>query len=261
VRTLGVFFALVALAGCSATPVDLGRDPEVLWWTDHETGDLSDWQEGSHSSWIEHAGTLGVDESQARSGRFSLDASAAAAPSGTTSAAMLLRTGGLPQAAYYSAWFYVPTGIATAGYWLIFKFRSRAVPDDPTTDVETWDIDLTPQASDVQIVVFQHTSSTDPVQGMMLQPLTTLPIPFGRWFQVEAFLRAANDASGELMLWQDGVLLFDLHGPSAPSAYVQWSAGSAAQSLSSGTAQVHVDDAAVSLRQLGPDSAPFWRGE
>jgi hypothetical protein len=255
-----VCFGWLVLSGCSAKPVDLGRDPDILWWTDHETGDLSDWQQGQYSSWLDNNGSLAVDTQQARSGHFALDTTAVAAPSGTTSAAMLLRTGGLPEAAYYSAWFYVPAGIASAEYWMIFKFRSRT-PDPNPADVELWDIDLTPQTSDVQIRIFHHTSTSDPGAGSRLDPIAPVSIPLGRWFQVEAFLRAVNDDSGELMLWQDGILLYDVQGPSAPSSYVQWSAGCAAKSLSAGDAHVYVDDAAVSLRRLGPDFPPFWRGE
>ncbi|HEY2406491.1 MAG TPA: heparin lyase I family protein [Polyangiaceae bacterium] len=257
----GAALALLGLCACTAKPVDLGRDPDILWWTDHETGTLSDWQQGSYSEWLQDGGALAVDTVQARSGRFALDATAAAASAGATSAAMLLRTGDLPESAYYSAWFYVPTAIASADYWLIFKFRSRTPADAGAMDVELWDVDLTPQASDVQIRVFHHTSDSQATAGTQVDPIAPMPIPLGRWFQVEAFLRAVDDDSGRLTLWQDGALLYDIQGPSAPSSYVQWSAGSAAEALSSGQAKVYVDDAAISLRQLGPDFPPFWRGQ
>lgn len=251
---------LLGLCACSAQAVGLGRDPDILWWTDHETGDLSDWQRGTHSSWLAHGGTLAVDTQQARSGRFALDAVASAAPSGSTSAAMLLRTSDLPQAAYYSAWFYLPADIASADYWLIFKFRSRTSDLTPV-EVELWDIDLTRQGAGLELRVFHHTSTNNPGLGEVVRPESSLAVPLERWFQVEAYLRAAPDDTGELMVWQDGTLLYDIRGPSAPSEYLQWSAGSAAQALSQGQARVLIDDAAISLRRLGPDFPPFWRDE
>lgn len=255
------FIALVlGLCSCSGKTLDLGRDPSILWWTDHETGDLSDWHQGAYSSWTADGGTFTVDAQHARSGRYSLDALATSAPKGTTSAAMLLRTGDLPQAAYYSAWFYLPATISSADYWLIFKFRSRT-PDPNPVDVELWDVDLTPQGSALELRVFHHTSTTDGGFGTEIAPNAPLAAPLERWFQIEAYLRASPDDTGELIIWQDGTVLYDLRGPSAPSTYLQWSVGSAAQSLSHGEARVFVDDAAISSRQLGPDFPPFWRGE
>ena len=261
VRVLTVSLLLMlGLCSCSGKAIDLGRDPEILWWTDHETGDLSDWHRGANSSWLAYGGTLAVDTQQARSGRYSLDAQALAAPKGTTSAAMLLRTGDLPQAAYYSAWFYLPTSATSFDYWLIFKFRSRT-PDPNPVDVELWDIDLTSQGSELELRVFHHASTADGGIGSEIAPATPLAVPRDRWFQVEAYLRAAPDDTGELVIWQDGNVLYDIHGPSAPSAYLQWSVGSAAESLGKGVARAFVDDAAISLRELGPDTPPFWRGE
>src|SRR5260370_42678015 len=38
------YLLTVALAlGCNNRSLSFGDDPGVLWWTDHETGDLSDW--------------------------------------------------------------------------------------------------------------------------------------------------------------------------------------------------------------------------
>lgn len=258
-RALVVLLSL-ELCSCSGRTVDLGRDPEILWWTDHETGDLSEWRQGASSSWTVSGGTLAVDTQQARSGRYALDAQAIAAPKGTTSAAMLLRTGDLPEAAYYSAWFYLPTNVGSFDYWLIFKFRSRT-PDPVPVEVELWDIDVASQGTGLELRVFHHTSSADGGIGTELAPNTSLSVPLDRWFQVEAYLRAAPDDTGELIIWQDGNELYDIHGPSAPSASLQWSVGSAAESLGKGVARAFVDDAAISLRKLGPDAPPFWRGE
>jgi len=260
--------ALAAIAclcalGCSADAVNLGQDPHVIWWTDHETGDLRDWYAGASNvaqdSWFLNGGSLSVTTDQARSGRYSMHAVAVASTS--TSAGMLLRTDDLPPTAYYSAWFFVPESIASTSYWLIFKFRSRTDPSSSASDVELWDLDVVPRGGALALTVFRHTSSTDSSAGSGIDPEANVPIPLGRWFQIEAFIRAANDATGEFAIWQDGVQLYELHGPSAPSSYLQWSVGSAAEALSAGDAAVYIDDAAISRRRLGPTVPPFWRDQ
>ena len=37
-------FALLSLAaGCSDQSFSFGGHPDLYWWTDHESGDVSDW--------------------------------------------------------------------------------------------------------------------------------------------------------------------------------------------------------------------------
>jgi hypothetical protein len=83
----------------------------------------------------------------------------------------------------------------------------------------------------------------------------------GRWFQTEAFFRAANDATGRLQVWFDGTLIYDLTEPTTPSDYVEWSVGAIAEIITPAPATLYVDDAAISTARLGPDYPVFWRGE
>jgi hypothetical protein len=250
---LGAF----GLLGCGAKPVDLGRDPQVLWWTDYETADFSDWTgDGQGSTWLASGGTVDPSRDYARSGSYSMRSVVVSPGLGTQSAGNARRSGNLPPEAYYSAWFYIPAPITATDYWLFSKFRSRTVVSDPNTFVDVWDMDIRVQQGALHFALYSHDASRD--EPALASPL----VPIGRWFQLEAFLRPTPNASGRLSVWIDGSLLYDLvDTPTMPTTYVEWSVGGIAEVISPPGAALYVDDAAISTRRLGPDSPVFWRAE
>jgi hypothetical protein len=84
-------------------------------------------------------------------------------------------------------------------------------------------------------------------------------LPIGRWFQVEAFVRAPTPDEGELRIWVDGAQIFEHHGATLPTSTVTWVIGSGADGLDAPLASLFIDDAAVTRRRLGPEFPPFWR--
>jgi len=251
-RLLAVVAALAAgevAAGCAPSPVDLGADPDILWWTDHESGDLSDWQSRG-STWENAGGQLALITDPVRSGRHAVRSGIAPAPTGTISAAMAAASA-QPADAYYSAWFYVPAPIDSVLYWVFFKLGAAAA-GDPTTGVDLWDFDLSPTApGELAIRMYRHDMNSGPTAAR--------PVPIARWFHVEAHFRASTGDDGEIQLWQDDELLFEVHGPTAPTTSAIWTIGGAAEELTSPAATVFFDDAAVARRRLGSRFPPFWR--
>jgi hypothetical protein len=248
--------ACVAMWGCATA--DLGKSPEFLWWTDHESGDLSGWtgDDGGYV-WTSEGGTVEVVTNPTRSGRYALRSAVVASSSATKpSSGLVSRNGSLPTEAYYSAWFYVPEAVIPTQYWLFFKFRSRSTESTTSTAVELWDLDLMSDgASGLTLRLYHHDTGDETA-------LATPTVPLGRWFQTEAFYRAANDASGRLTVWVDGVNLFDVTGkPTAPTPYVEWGVGGAADAITPPSATLYIDDAAITTERLGPDFPVFWRGE
>jgi hypothetical protein len=164
-----------------------------------------------------------------------------------------LRHGTLPKEAYYSAWYYIDTPMTAGEYWLFFKFRSRSVASDPATVVNLWDVDFNARPDGTMgVFLFHHLTGNRP-------PLATPTVPVGRWFQVEAFFRGANDATGRLVVWFEGTPIYDLTEPTAPSEFVEWSVGSIAEIITPAPATLYVDDAAISSSRLGPAYPVFWR--
>jgi len=253
--------AAVALATCGCAPADLGQDPNILWWTDHETGDLTDWDRGG-AHWAFTEGTLEIATlpNPTRSGKYSLKSSVKTQAAGTQSAAQALRTGGLPTEAYYSAWYYFPALIINTNYWAFFQYRSRTDAADDTTALNIWDLEvITDSNRAMYLSLYRH--AFDSVQ-VNRWDVTTPSIPVGQWFQVEMFLRATNDSSGRLTVWFNGALIFDVSGqPTMPSSYIEWVVGGGTEVIDPSPAIMFIDDAAVSKRRLGPDFPVFWRGE
>jgi hypothetical protein len=255
-RAIAVVVVATSLAACGQGPSDLGSSPDILWWTDHETGDLNDWTRNGGSLWTIAGGELSVVTSPVRSGNYALRSSVTSS-STMLSEAVAQRAGvQVPVDAYYSAWYYVPAASIPDTYWLFFKFRSRCVASDPSSGAEVWDFNFVPDGNGgMQFALFGHVKGVD-------EPQVNAPaVPIGQWFQVEAFLRVANDDTGRLTVWENDTVIFDVQGrPTMPSSCVEWSVGGIAGVITPASATFYVDDAAISTRRLGPTYPIFWRG-
>jgi hypothetical protein len=259
----------IAITGCSTAPINVGNDPDILWWSDLESGSTSDWTaRGATYGEVWQSGNTMLNVTAAgpaRSGRYALQATLTATFGGPPARAMASRQGDLPSEGYYSGWFYIPVNATPVTYWTCFEFLSRTTPTDPTTVVAVWDIDLTPavlpgppgspvSGSTASILeVFSY------AQGRATRGAAS-PVPIGQWFQIEAFFRPAPDTTGRLTVWQDGTLVIDVTGAAtAPTSFAEWSVGSAADALTPSTVNLFIDDVAISRRRLGPTFPPFWR--
>lgn len=260
-RTIAVALTAISATACTGGPSDLGQSPDILWWTDHETGDLSDWVRNGGSTYTS-GGQLDIVTSPVRSGRYALR-SGITSSSGTLSAAIVQRDGSMPREAYYSAWYYVPVAATATSYWLFSKFRQLCTPDASSTDSEAWDLDFLPDRTGAPGMQFQLFSHLSPIRE-----IATASVPIGRWFQVEAFLRAANDNTGQLTVWEDGTQIFDIQNqptlttadPTLPTTCIEWTVGGITGTITPSSATFYVDDAAISTHRLGPDYPIFWRG-
>jgi hypothetical protein len=272
----GLVLAAMTAVACSPSPLNLGSDPDILWWTDNETGDNSDWYKNlaglngqsdaagsawnsSGFTWTSNGGqfSIAADPGRARSGRYAIKSSVVSPGTNIQSGACAERDGQLPEEAYYSAWFYVPALPNSTSYWLFFKFRSRRVATDQSTTVEGWDLDAEFANGNLQFELFSHaTNQNVPTVG------STAPVvPVARWFQIEAFLKIATDNTGQITFWIDGAKSFDVQNTATvPSTFVEWSVGGIAEVIDPVPALLYVDDAAMSTRRLGPDYPVFTRG-
>jgi hypothetical protein len=77
-------------------------------------------------------------------------------------------------------------------------------------------------------------------------------VPTGAWFQIEAFYRNANDATGRLTVWLDGREVANVAKPTGPPGWVAWNVGSVVEQITPQTVIVYVDDCAISRTQVGP---------
>ena len=245
---LGLLSSVVS--GCGPR-MDLGSS---VWWASlFETGTFDEWtstHDGSANAVPSPPNSIKVSSDYAHHGRYAAELVIDAPPGGDQQNTGLVRKGELlPTEAYYSAWYYLPHTISVGTFWLLFKFRLRTDAADSTSDQEFYDIGLV-NASDGSLTlrIYDHRS------GLNL-PLVTPPpvVPVSVWFQIEAYYRNAQDATGRLTVWIDGRQVADVSGqPMAPTPWIEWDVVNVGQNLTPSTAVVAVDDCAISFARVGP---------
>jgi hypothetical protein len=246
-RLVPLLGLLAFAAGCRE--LDVGSD--LLWVSRFETGDFTEWTStpgGEASAFPAPPATIAVSNANAYHGNFSAALTVTAGSDGAQSNSVLALGDNLPAEAYYSTWYYLPHSEAVGTFWVIFKFRQRTNASDPSTADERWDMNLAALPSgEMTLRLYDHATSAD-------VPLdVTAPIvPVERWFQLEAFYRPANDATGRLTFWLDGQQVVDIAGTStSPSTWTQWVVGSVAENLTPDTVTIYVDDFAISRSRVG----------
>ena len=223
---------------------------DVLWSARHETGNFSEWTATGGGA-VEAVAPNAVEISTVRvhQGTYATRLTITTATAAVQENAVLGRAGGLPEEAYYSAWYYLPQPVAVGIFWVVMKFRERAVADDPATSGELYDLDLrTLPSGEMSLRLYDHRRFAD-IPLDVPDPV----VPLDRWFHLEAFYRNAQDDTGRLAYWLDGVPIVDVRGRAmAPNPWVGWQACSVGENLAPTTAVLYVDDAAISRTRVGP---------
>jgi len=145
--------------------------------------------------------------------------------------------GALPPEASYGVWFYLPTLARNTDNWNLVHFQGGA----PNNWHGLWDVSLATAADGgLYLRVF------DGLRGVYRVPSPTMPVPIGQWFHVEFRLKRAKDATGEVALYQSGVLLLELTGViTDDSDLAQWYVGNLAKGLVPTDSTLYVDDVTI----------------
>jgi len=156
-----------------------------------------------------------------------------------------VRQGVLPEAAYYGAWYFIPEALTDPGTaWNLFHFTGGDSSDARLPSL--WDVHLgkISQTEDWELVVYDPVS---PPPNNIYRGADHKRIPFGKWFHIELFLKRATDATGEIALYQDGVLLFErVNLKSDASKFSQWYVGDWAEGATPANSRLYVDDLSIS---------------
>jgi hypothetical protein len=218
----------------SAMPAQ--TDPiAVPWSTSFENG-FCDYTQLAGFCFADPAASYEIVTSPVHSGEFAAAFSVTTAdPTGYQ--ARCVRQGALPSAAYYGAWYYVPTLATNSALWNLLHFQGG----DPSSQHNLWDISLSNAANgDLQLFVF------DSLNGAILTPANLTPIPIATWFHIEFYLERAADATGKIALYQDGQLLLDASGLiTDDSTWGQWYVGNIASGLTPPESTLYVDDVSI----------------
>jgi hypothetical protein len=250
--------AAIPAAGCG-NRVHLGSigdgGASVLWRATFEPGDLSEWNsDGNGDAYVENAtGSPAASMERVHNGRYA-GRTSVAPTMGMLSFNYLFRDAPTPPEVYYSAWHYIPSGITLpyevvrTGWLSLVHFRASPTGDG-RNPYATWDLNVN-QKGDGLLYAHLFNYRT---QMNVERKGTPLAIPFDRWVHIEILMRRASGPTGRMAVWQDGELLLEEDGvATAPNDWVEWSIGSASNDVSPTPALVYVDDAAISISQLGP---------
>jgi len=230
---------------------DRGADavPTILWWADHENGDLSAWHAGGAASGggeYQSAGQTEVSREHAHGGGYAAKLTIDTTDRADHTARLYRRT--VNGGAYYSAWFFFSQAHTPDEWWSIFLFRVQRDPNDVESFVNLWDINVErPAGGNMTYSFFDH------LTGLYARPSTPMPIPVGQWTHLEAFFNYVPPDATRITIWQDGLLLLDIAGlGQAPSPYFYWSLGNGSNGLLPRVSSIYVDDAAIATGRLGP---------
>lgn len=234
----------MALAtGCSS---QLNLGDSILWSAEHEASDLAEWMadgKGSHAADGPDT-AVAISTDFAHGGTHSVKLTNAAVAE--YQSASLWRQDEYPEETYYSAWFYLPRSFQTTAAWIIVQLRVPAEGDAGTTLLVDVGLRSLP-GGEMILTVFDH---RDEYLGSPT-PDPALPVPVGRWFQIETLYRNSAE-DGRLTLWLDGKLNYDIQRPFGLHRAVHWSIGSQTMALTPTSSTIYVDDAAISLTRVTP---------
>lgn len=217
---------------------------ELVWSTDHEVGDWSDWERGGTPSGGEYEwGDVNayVDIGVGRDGSNGVVADINTAARGEPSQGVRLYRRIEEGGAYYSAWFRLEDAHTVTDWWSIFLFHARDDSLSLDNDVSLWDVRVvdTP-AGDMALQFFDHDLMLGSLAGR------TGIIEAGEWFEIRAYLDYRPPSGTRLAIWLNQTLLFDmkeLH--TAVQNNVFWSIGNGAARLDPPDSTLNMDDAAI----------------
>jgi hypothetical protein len=221
--------------GAAGMAGDAGLDPLLPWSTGFEDG-IDDYTRAGGYCYADPPASYEIVDSPVHGGQRAAAFSLVADESGLQTRCVL--RGDLPQSAYYSAYFYLPTAPRAANNWNLIHFRNREVP----APRGIWDVSAAPQPDgSVRIYVFDHLR--------MSTRMTAAKAPIGQWFEIGVYWERAKTPNGQFAVYIDGVLALDLQNlVTDDSTVTEWYVGNLADSLSPPDYTLYVDD--VSIREM-----------
>jgi hypothetical protein len=227
-------------------PLDPNTSIGVPWTTGFEDG-FCDYASPMGFCFATGSGSLSVVTSPVHSGQYAAAFSVqGGAVDGGGAQVRCVQQGLFPSAAYYGAWYYVPEFALNAGNWNLLHFQG-GVPGQTLHGL--WDVSLVNLGAGGPL----HVLFFDFLTGSAPDSSAVPPIPLSQWFHLEVYFKRAKDATGELSVWQDGVMAVHLTGLRTDDTdWGQWYVGNLAAALVPGASTVYVDDVTIGSTRPTP---------
>lgn len=229
-----------------ASPIPKG----FYWSTGFETGDLGELQINDYGDFVRQGnGVLGLVSSPVHSGNYAaaltIDTSQYS-PTGAH-AAYLFFWKELPEEAYYySAWYYIPSNVRPIGFWNLWQWKST---DDGNSDnsQRIFSVGARQQGSGLGLYMVQRLPN-----GENFNYYQARNIPLDRWFHLEGYYRQAYEATGQVIIWQDGEEIFNVENAQTvlKDLSVDWSVNHYSDRILPSPCTIYVDDLAIGEQRI-----------
>jgi len=228
----------------AALPLGIPPPAELVWSTDYDVGDFSDWERGGEAfggeyEWGEVNGY--VDAGVGRNGSNGVVADINTAARGEPSEGVRMYRRIEPAPAYYSSWFRLEDAHSVADWWSIFLFHARDASLSLDNDRSMWDVRIVDApGGGMQLQFFDH----DTMQGTLAGQAGWIGVR--TWFEISAYLDYRPPNATRVVVWLNDAQLFDMKDLHTPvEANVFWSVGNGAASLDPPDSTLDLDDAAI----------------
>jgi hypothetical protein len=144
---------------------------------------------------------------------------------------------------YYSAWYYFPRRFSTiGGWWNISQYKSKT----STKNDAFFILNVGNRSNgDMHFYLYDWQAKRSYQQAHN--------IPVGQWVHIETYYRSSGDQTGQIIMWQDGVEVFNVNNVQTryPDGDTQWSVNNYTSAISPDPATIYVDDAVISTTRIG----------
>jgi len=233
----------------------------LVWKADFETGNIDEWN--VHGGFITQgsSGMYSMVTPFAHTGNYSVALTIdTKAPSETGAhAAYLFFWDQLPEDAYYySAWYYIPSGIIRVkNWWSIMQWKSTY---DGNSDhsINVFSIRIEQSNTGFEIGLSHRPSYIDSDANKKFYRQELVKVPLDEWFQIEAFYKRAQDQSGQIIVWQDGVEIFNVANVNTVFSdnTIDWSVHSYTDDIEPNPYTIYIDDVTISKVRVGSNPLP-----
>ncbi|MBI4787675.1 MAG: heparin lyase I family protein [Chloroflexi bacterium] len=170
---------------------------------------------------------------------------------GREQAARIFRWGENPVEAYYSVWLYFPQFYDPDEWWNVFQFKSKSESNRPT-----WVLNVGNLPDGYMRFYLWDDINSKSYNNQLVKPAKRIPVAC--WVHVEVFYRRSMEENGQIIVWQDGVKLYDLNGvETALADNIQWGLSNYTDQIRPSTATIYAADAVISKARLGPGNGPL----
>lgn len=239
----------------------------IIWSADMETGDLSQWD----GVW--NSGTAQADATtlHAHSGTYGAALTITNVSSTNSSGTRLAKdevpgSSLLPDAAYYSVWYYFPQNVSAPQWWNVFQWKKGycdSSGDCPSDPVFTVNVGNRGDGS-MYLYLYDHvgTDGTYNTAGQGDRGDAIINLPLNTWVHLECYYKWALTATGEVACWQDGQQIWDATNLITDYNYTgadnprQWTVNNYSDNTVPVTQTIYVDDAAISTVRLSASFTP-----